>query len=87
MPGRPFPKGTSGNPRGRPPGFAAEIRKRSNEGKAFIDYAFKIFEDPNEDEDRRWDALLYLTDRGFGKPTQSVDVEANQTVNVILGDL
>ncbi len=86
-PGRPFLPGQSGNPGGRPKGFAEYVRSRVGEiGEKLVDGAMvlafgssderrKFFGEPVRVSAKdRADALQYLTDRGFGKAPQVVEL-------------
>jgi hypothetical protein len=85
-PGKPWSPGQSGNPGGRPKGFAALIRERTEEGLPLVDYAVRLQQGLEVDlpEDAtvkervevarlRLDAGKWLADRGWGQPTQSVE--------------
>ena len=70
--GRPFQKGTSGNPGGRPRvlGDVQELaRERSPEA---INTLAAIMDDPKAPQAARVAAANSLLDRGYGKPTQPI---------------
>lgn len=75
-PGRPFPKGRSGNPGGRPKGLAAYVRAQTKEGKELADFMLAVLRRSGEFEHARlplavrMDAATWLAERGFGKPVQ-----------------
>ncbi len=67
---RPWVKGQSGNPGGRPKGIAAKAREHT-------DKALEVLAEALDDEDRRVrvTAAKELLDRGWGKPlTMTADV-------------
>jgi hypothetical protein len=75
--------GQSGNPSGRPRTFyklADRIRKRSNWGGRLVTFAFKVMDAkiPGVQMQHRMDALYWLADRGWGKPTQSVELATSE---------
>jgi hypothetical protein len=72
---RPWPPGTSGNPGGCPRGFVSEIRRATKNGHELVTFALRVLRDEQaEMRDRGW-ACSFLADRGFGKPTQAVELE------------
>jgi hypothetical protein len=72
---RSWSKGESGNPGGRPRGFVTEIRRQTKNGFELVSFALRVLRNEEaEMRDRAW-ACTYLTDRGFGKPTQAVELE------------
>jgi hypothetical protein len=69
----PWPKGRSGNPGGRPKGFATEIRHATKDGHELVTFALRVLRNEKaEMKDRCW-ACPYLTDRGVGKPVQAIE--------------
>lgn len=70
MVGRPFKKGQSGNPGGRPKGIAALARQHTDKAIEVLANALD-----NEDARVRVTAAEKLLDRGYGKPlTMTADV-------------
>lgn len=74
--GRPFVKGQSGNPGGRPRGLVAEIRTRTNDGVTLVGFMLRVFEGKLRGARLRdrIEAATWLADRGFGRPVQAPDL-------------
>ena len=72
----PFQPGQSGNPGGRPK-ILAEVRElaRTHTAEAIETLAL-IMRDPNQNARARVAAARELLDRGYGKPPQSLEVDA-----------
>jgi hypothetical protein len=78
--GRPFPKGVSGNPGGRPAGLARYVRVRVGEdGRMTVVFMVGVLEDESERTEMRMQAAAWLADRGFGKAVQTMRSEVEQT--------
>ena len=82
-PGRPFEKGKSGNPGGRPRGLAHATREvlsravKEGEDPALVLARFwaSIVGDTNAKLEHRLQAADRLADRGWGKPAQYAPIE------------
>ena len=75
--GKPFPKGVSGNPGGRPRGLAAYVRESTGNGQEMVDIMTSIMRGETIDGilpriRDRMDAASWLADRAFGKPTTQI---------------
>lgn len=70
VPGRPFPKGVSGNPGGRPRGFVHAIREATNDGDELVQFMLSVLrgEVAGTRLRDRVEAATWLADRGFGRP-------------------
>jgi hypothetical protein len=69
--GRPFAKGVSGNPGGRPKGFVRRIREETRDGEEMVEHMLRVARDEDEGTKVRVEAYTWLADRGFGRPTQT----------------
>jgi hypothetical protein len=57
--------------------MARLIREATRDGAELVEFALKVFRDENTtDKSREW-AHEWLSDRGFGKPMQAVDMTVN----------
>jgi hypothetical protein len=74
--GRPFPKGVSGNPGGRPKGLVRRIREETKDGEELVDFMLGVFRAEGESTKTRVEAASWLADRGFGRPQQTTLVGA-----------
>ena len=72
--GKGFMPGQSGNPGGRPKGLARRIREQTQDGAEIVDFMLAMFRDPAASARDRREAAEWLTDHGFGKATQSLEL-------------
>ena len=73
-PGRPFVKGQSGNPGGRPRGLVRAVREQTRDGEELVAFMLAVFRGEADAKLRdRIDAATWLADRGFGKPIQAME--------------
>lgn len=90
--GRPFPKGTGGNPAGvpkdgrprkRPEHYDADVRKLARmEGLDAIVRLAKIMNNARAPFSAQIAAAVHLLDRGYGRPAQAIDINAHTLVTV-----
>ncbi len=64
-------RGGPGRPRGT--GMAAKIQKAMHEGDDLVAFWLRIFNDPRARMHDRMRAAEWLGDRGWGRPTQSLE--------------
>jgi hypothetical protein len=88
--GRPFQKGQSGNPGGRAKGagLADYIRTQTKDGRELADFMVAILRNDKDGElggrvplPVRMEAATWLADRGFGKPVQATELNADVNVS------
>jgi hypothetical protein len=73
--GRPFPKGVSGNPGGRPRGFVQAIRATTKDGEELVRFMVRVLRGQVRGVRvrDRLEAATWLADRGFGKPVPAIE--------------
>jgi hypothetical protein len=85
--GRPFPKGVSGNPGGKPKGLASRIREETANGAEMVAFVLDVFRDDTESTKMRLEAATWLADRAFGRPAMVAQLmidEQRATLNDLL---
>lgn len=73
----PFQPGQSGNPLGRPRGFAGvakQIMTATRDGAELVEWALALWRDVNCSPTLRMQAFEWLSDRGLGKPVQMTEL-------------
>lgn len=81
-PGRPFPRGVSGNPGGRPRAaldVQALAREHTTKALTTLVKALDV-----EDERLRVSAAVHLLDRGWGRPAAPLDLDAADRVTSVV---
>lgn len=77
--GRPFQKGQSGNPGGRPK-EAAEVKALAREhGAEAVAKLLQLMRSAEREETQRA-AAIDLLDRGYGRPTQAIEGEIRNAI-------
>jgi len=76
--GRPFLKGVSGNPGGRPRGFVQTIREATADGSELVSFMLRVLRGkvPGVKLRDRLEAATWLTDRSFGRPAPAAPPKA-----------
>jgi hypothetical protein len=78
--GRPFAKGQSGNPGGRPR-MPVELRERAQAyGVEALDTLRALMSDASQPGSVRVASASAILDRGYGRPTVSVDVRPKRSL-------
>ncbi len=75
-----FLPGASPNPSGKPAGFrglARKIKDETRNGDELVEFAVKVLRNETAETRDRLAALQWLSDRGFGKPLQSIELSAD----------
>src|SRR5262245_13338752 len=81
--GKPFQKGRSGNPGGRPKEIAEVKELARQHMPAAIDALVSIMNNTKASDAARVSAATALLDRGYGKPQQHIDAEIGSYVALL----
>ena len=82
--GNGFLPGRSGNPGGRPKGLARRVRELvGDDGAVIADFMLGVMLDGRERTRDRLEAARFLSDRGFGRPVQALDVDVSARLPLI----
>jgi hypothetical protein len=72
---RPFPAGNRANPGGRPAGLSTLIREQTLDGRELVAFMLNVLRGRRKAPLKlRMEAAAWLTDRGFGKAVQQLEV-------------
>jgi hypothetical protein len=80
--GRPFRKGQSGNPGGRPKDAESVRNLARSYASEAIETLVKIMRDRRASATGRIGAATAILDRGFGKPTQQIESALNVSYDI-----
>src|SRR5262245_14564646 len=77
--GRPFPKGVSGNPGGRPRGIVRLVRSSTNDGEELVQFMVGLLRGDNKEAKLadRISACEWLAERGFGRSITVCEIDSN----------
>lgn len=84
-PGRPFAKGESGNPGGRP-AIPVDVIEAARARTALAIETLAAICEHGEDEKARIAAAVALLDRAWGKPTERTEISGGEKPVEITGD-
>jgi hypothetical protein len=73
---KPWAKGRSGNPGGRPRGFASAIRQVTGNGTALVAFGWKLVGNSKAPWSVRLEPAKWLADRGWGRVPQQAETGA-----------
>jgi hypothetical protein len=72
---KPWKPGQSGNPRGRPKGFASKIREQTRNGEELVEFALEVWRDASKTLKERWPAFVWLSEYAYGKAPTFAPIE------------
>jgi hypothetical protein len=76
-----FLPGASPNPGGRPKGLAAMVQAETHDGAELVRHMLAVLRDKEQKPELRMQAVLWLADRGFGKPVVQLEGTMATTVD------